>query len=183
MLIKRITRLTAALALCLAATTPAYAGNYVGVSAVHFQQRITVPGARDHGSSDGPMVRVGSDLNELLALEIRFGGTQTAHFSTIAASQSATLYSYLLRGRLPINDNDTVWIYALLGMTTGEVTPSGSLVGSVKRDSTSYGGGLQVHGIRWGASLEWMRYWDNVNVGPGINVTIDGIGASVSYAF
>jgi len=181
-LIKRITRIVAALALCLAAATQAYAGNYIGVSAVNFDQRITVPGASDRGSSTGSMVELGSDLNELLAVEIRFGGTQTAHFSKIGASQNVTLYSYLLRARLPISSS--LWIYGLWGLTTGQATPGGSLVGSdVKRDSTSYGGGLLMQGMHWGAGVEWMRYWHNVNVGPGINITIDSIAGTLSYAF
>ena len=181
-MIKRITQLMAALALCLAAATPALAdGMYVGASVVSFDQSVTVPGASDSGNSAGFMIQLGSDFNEYLAMEIRLGDTNTAHFSRIAASQRATLSSFLLRGKLPLNDN--LRMYGVLGLTTGEATPSGSLTGYAKRDSMSYGAGLQVHGVHWRGSIEWMRYWDKVNVGPGIDVTIDGIAATVGYAF
>ncbi len=178
---KRITQLAAALALCLGAATPALAGNYLGVSGVQFDQRVSLPGASDHGHSSGGMVEIGSDLNDFLALEIRFADTHTAHFNRIAASQKVSLNSYLLRLRLPLSD--TFWMYGLVGKTIGRASPSGSLSGYARRDSTSYGGGLQMQGINWGAGVEWMRYWDNVNVGPGIHVTIDGIAATLSYAF
>jgi hypothetical protein len=180
-LIKRITRIVAALTLCLAATTAAHAANYIGVSAVQFDQRVSVPGASDHGNSTGVMVEVGSYLNQFLSLEVRFGGTHTAHFSRIAATQKVTLYSYLLRARLPISNS--FWIYGLWGMTTGQASPTGSLSGYANRNGTSYGGGLQLQGMNWGAGVEWMRYWDKVNVGPGMNVTIDGIAGTLSYAF
>lgn len=180
-MIKRITRIVAILALCLAATTAAHAGNYIGVSAVQFDQKVSAGGVSDHGNSTGAMVELGSDLNQFLSLEFRFGDTHTAQFSKIGATQKATLTSYLLRVRLPISSS--FWIYGLWGLTTGQATPTGSLSGYASRNGTSYGGGLQLQGMNWGAGVEWMRYWNKVNVGPNTNVTIDGIAGTLSYAF
>jgi hypothetical protein len=180
-LIKRIAPLAAALALFLTAATPAHAGNYIGVSAVQFDQKVSVPGTSDHGYSTGGMVEIGSYLNSFLALEIRFADTHTAHFNQIGASQKASLNSYLLRVNLPISNS--FWLYGMVGKTLGRASPSGSLSGYARKDSTSYGGGLQLQGTSWGVGAEWMRYWDNVNVGPGINITIDGIAGTLSYSF
>jgi hypothetical protein len=181
-MINRTKQLVAGIVLCLATTMPAAAdGLYTGLSAVLFNQSVTTPFGTGSGNSTGVMFQFGSNFNEYLGLEVRLGMTGKADLTQIGATQDGTMSSLLFRGRIPFDD--TFRLYGLFGTSTGTVTAGGSLTGNTSRQGISYGGGIEMLAGQWSGSAEWLRYWQNVNLGTGIDSTIDGIALTIGYNF
>lgn len=71
----------------------------------------------------------------------------------------------------------------MLGHSSGESKATGWVTGTAKKGSISYGVGTTMSIDNWSGSVEWVRYWNQVDGGSNINMTIDGIVFNVGYSF
>ncbi|OIO69876.1 MAG: hypothetical protein AUJ56_06800 [Zetaproteobacteria bacterium CG1_02_49_23] len=169
--------------LLLSASTGAWAQDnlYVGVGVGQFTHSAESFGFKDSGSSTGYIIQLGSNTNEYFGVEARLSGTGKANVPGFGASFDTSLASVFLKARAPVADQ--FHVFGLLGHTSGDSKASGLVTGTAKKGSISYGVGTSMNMDNFSGSLEWVRYWDNVDGGSNIKITIDGISFNLAYTF
>ena len=159
------------LALALAAATPlAFANGYVGGSYSTFD--FSINGSNKELSVGAISVIGGYQISDYVAVEARVGaGVGDDRFLGWTLELDNYFGAYVKAG-MPIND---FYPYALLGMTKGELSPSGY---GLSDSDMSYGVGL-AYKVNDQVSLN-AEYANMLDKG---GVTIDGFTFGAAYHF
>jgi len=174
---------------------------YVGAGAGFFGLEYKEPGFSQKNTVFGGFVKVGADFNEYVAAEVRLGGTMEGSKSYPAGTMGAVLpfdfsltgdyiFSYLLKLQFPVTGDFRV--YGLAGGTTAKLSRKLSmpvagltlLNDSATNTGVSYGLGADYFiSDQVSASVEWVQYWTNVDVGAQMSAKIWSAVGMVSYHF
>jgi len=182
---------TAVLAVALIfASAPALAQDfefkpYVGVGLGGFNIELDALGLlSDSDTAFGGYGLVGADFNDYLGAELRVGTTANATLFGAVDVGVDYFISYLAKVQYPATPE--LRVYGLIGGTTAKATTS--VVGfpdeSYTETGVSFGAGLDyriMDQVIIGA--EWVRYWHNVEVEPGLEAIVDGFSGLVKYEF
>lgn len=174
---------------------------YVGVGAGFFGLEYKEPGFSQKNTVFGGFVKVGADINEYVAAEVRLGGTMDGTQAYAAGTMGAVtpfeltlagdfIFSYLLKLQFPVAGDFRV--YGLAGGTTAKLsrklnvpTVGVTLINdSATNTGVSYGLGADYFiSDRLSASVEWVQYWTNVDVGAQMSAKMWSAVGMVSYHF
>ena len=194
----------AAVAVLLFGTTAVQAQDvkpYAGVGAGFFGLEYKEPGFSQKNTVFGGFVKIGADINQYLAAEVRLGGTTEGTQSYPAGTLGGVIpfdfslsgdyiFSYLLKPQFPVTGDFR--IYGLLGGTTAKlsrklnVTVAGvTLINdSATNTGLSYGLGADyLLSNQMSVGVEWVQYWTNVDVGAQMSAKIWGVVGMLSYHF
>lgn len=141
---------------------------YIGVGVGVYDLSFKGSGLAMSNNVAGGFVKLGADFNEYLGAELRVGATDRGKRNFPAGyyeQRARYLFSYLAKLQLPVTQQFR--IYGLVGGTTGNLsflTGTGQLAGKVAT-GVSFGGGFdyQVDDFTR-VGLEYMRYWNGVDV-------------------
>lgn len=145
---------------------------YIGMGLGVYDLKFSQTGFSQSNNMFGGFANLGVDFNDYLGAELRVGLTEaskTAYTGRTVQLRADYLFSYLAKLQFPITPEFR--IYGLAGATTGKANikdSSGAIAPSSANKTTtgaSFGGGFDYRVndfMRVG--LEYMRYWNGVNV-------------------
>ncbi len=160
------------------------------------------PGVNQRNSLFGGYVKLGLDVHENLAVEMRLGRTSGKGSALYPAGTMvgvipspvpfsfsiSTNYIFSLLAKPQLELAADFQAYGLLGATTAKITGENSLPiiapSAVNNVGFSYGVGAEyklADKVLVGA--EWVQYWKNVNAGSAAKAAIWSVAGTVAYKF
>lgn len=151
----------------------------VGVGGFNVKSTITGLGSQS-GMATGVFAYLGSDINDYIGAELRFGGTTGAPVWGLHYKLNYFL-SYLAKPQVPLGES--VSLYALVGGTTANLKTNGGL--NTTKTSFTFGGGAKLRvDENWSVAAEWVRYLNNAKVVNGLaKINVDGISFTADLRF
>jgi len=175
-------------------------GVYTGIGVGAFGLEWSVPGGSQKNTVAGGFAKLGVNLNDFLAFELRGGLTAngTTNYTKGSISQKmSNFFSYIVKPQIRLSN--AAEAYILLGGTTanwsltvnalpGVVgTSAVSATGSTTKTGFTYGVGSNfIISNNVSAGVEWVKYWFNVDISRGTitsSVSMWGASATIDFKF
>lgn len=182
----------------MAMPVQAQEGPYFGVGLGGVVITDDEPGISLSDTAYGGFIQAGFDINEHFGFEGRIGSSTDGSGRTVYVGLPAEakygpnfFVSHLAKVQYPVTT--ALRIYGVIGITTAmyklKITvPSlpffSPVTYSRTRTDITFGGGIDYEIVdRWRVGGEWVRYWDNVDIGGGVEGSFDAIVGTVKYEF
>ncbi len=172
-----------------------YVGFGLGAFGVELKES---PAFNQKNTVFGGYGKLGVDINDYVAAELRIGATGTGTTTYPPATfgkgipvdiklQSTYFLSYLAKLKLPVNPD--LRFYGLLGGTTAKFKTTAAVLGAAASISKTKTGFSYGAGVEWRLDdqltlgAEWAQYWTDVNLTNVDQARIWGAVGSLTTSF